>query len=227
MNEKLFELLKTKAAPLGFSETELKAVAEALGKSLNTTEGAEQNEETLLGLINQVMPSLELSQKAANRIVAKKQKEFDEKLQQALQTTNPPKASVPPTNTPAATEDKGTDEFAKLTQMMQKFMEDTNKRFDLLDGQRLSQTRKQQLEAVVKDSGIFGKRAIKAFERMKFESDDDFNEWLGETKSDLEAYNKEIAAQGLPGKPFGGKADETNKKEVITDAQIDELANAF
>lgn len=227
MNEKLFELLKTKAAPLGFSENELKAVAEALSKNLETKEGAEQNEETLLGLINVAMPALELSQKATNRIVSKKLKEFDEKLQQALQTANPTKEPVSATNATQVTDNKGTDEFAKLTGMMQKFMADTNKRFDQLDGQRLNHLRRQQLEDVVKDSGIFGKRAISAFERMKFESEDDFNNWLNETKSDLETYNKEISVIGLPGKPFGGKADETNKQEVITDAQLDAIAKMF
>lgn len=227
MNERLFELLKTKAASLGFSESELKSVAEALGKSLDPND-AEQNDEKLIGLINLAIPSLELSQKAANRIVAKKQKEFDEKLQQALQTAKPTDDKpVPPTNTNGAKEEPKTDELGKLTALLEKFMTETNKRFDVLDGQQVSRSRKQQLEEVVKGCEQFGARYLRDFDRITFKDDEDFGNWLNDAKSDIEAYNKERSTAGLPGKPFGGNADETNKKETLTDAQIDAIAKTF
>ena len=229
MNERLFELLKTKAASLGFSEAELKTVAESLSKSLDQKEGAEQNDETLLGLISMAMPSLELGQKAANRIVAKKQKEFEEKLQTALQTTKPTEKEPVQTNdTTAAKETQPSNELGELKDLFKAFMEQTNKRFDILDGQRVSQTRKQQLEAIVKGNEQFGGRYMRDFDRINFKDDEDFTNWLNEAKTEIETYNNERKMSGFPNKPkIGGNVDETNKKDVITDAQIDQLASSF
>ena len=73
----------------------------------------------------------------------------------------------------------------------------------------------------------FGARYLRDFDRITFKDDEDFGNWLNDAKSDIEAYNKERTTEGLPGMPKGGAADVTNKKNVITDAQLDLVAKQF
>lgn len=227
MNEKLFEKLKTKVSPLGFNEEELKAVAEALSKSIDSAEG-EPTDDKIEGLISLAMPALEASQKVANRVVSKKQKEFAGKQKEfedkikALTNTPTPEPEPKPTGSES---DKGIE---TLTKMFKEYMDKTEQRFATLDAQNVSKTRKQQLEELLKDSGSFGARAMKEFERMSFKDDEDFTAYLADTKSDLEAYNKERAEAGLPNVPIGGSVNRVNKpNEVITDAQVEAIAKQF
>ena len=64
---------------------------------------------------------------------------------------------------------------------------------------------------------------------MKFETDDEFNEFLSDVKEDLEQLNQERANEGLA--KFGApKVDpqqtrtEPAKPKPLTDAEVEELA---
>lgn len=51
----------------------------------------------------------------------------------------------------------------------------------------------KKLEEALKDAPpLFKEYTLKNFNRMKFESDEDFDEYLKETKEDLENYNKRL-----------------------------------
>ncbi len=77
------------------------------------------------------------------------------------------------------------------------------------EGEKIKQTRLQQLEGKLKDvPETFKAQKIKDFSRMNFDSEEAFAEYLTETETDITAFNQELANKGLmaQGKPiFGGK----------------------
>lgn len=94
------------------------------------------------------------------------------------------------------------------------FREQQEKRLSAIEKEKTTATRKQRLEEIAKDAGILGAKTLKDFSRMNFDSDEAFEEYLEETRADLESAKQEEADQGLSGssRPGGGKGG-VSKKE--------------
>lgn len=94
------------------------------------------------------------------------------------------------------------------------------------EGQQVTKTRLQQLE------GLFGEKTpesyktkvLKDFNRMNFKTDEAFNEYLSETQTDLDAFNQELANNGLGqhGKPA---FNQQRNKEGISSGVADYIAD--
>lgn len=78
----------------------------------------------------------------------------------------------------------------------------------------VNKQRRVTLESKLTDAPEkFKSKILKDYERMNFESDDVFNEYLAETETDLTEFNQDLANQGLgmfpkPGQGGKGKTDE-------------------
>jgi len=83
------------------------------------------------------------------------------------------------------------------------------KKLSSFEGEKIKQSRLQQLEGKLKDvPDTFKAQKLKDFSRMNFDSEEAFTEYLTETETDITAFNQELANKGLAaqGKPiFGGK----------------------
>lgn len=99
-----------------------------------------------------------------------------------------------------------------------------------LKGDKVTTSRKSKLAELLKDSGSFGNRILKSFDRMKFETDEEFDDFYSEVEEDLNAYNQERADAGLANlsnpPAVGGKGGKKDD-EVISDAEVDAIANSF
>lgn len=73
------EILKPKAASLGFNKEELESVAETLGNNLNLDESIsdEEAKEAVTKAVDAYFPLLQISQKNANRIITKSKEDAD------------------------------------------------------------------------------------------------------------------------------------------------------
>ena len=96
---------------------------------------------------------------------------------------------------------------------------------------KTTEGRKNKLEKLLKGTGKFGERTLKAFNRMSFEDDDEFEDFYDEVEADLEAENQERANRGLErlGAPdaTAGAANNRSKKndnEMMSDDEVKELA---
>lgn len=100
------------------------------------------------------------------------------------------------------------------------FREQQEARLSAIEKEKTTSTRKQRLEEIAKDAGTLGAKILKDFGRMNFDSDEAFEEYLEETKADLETAKQEEADKGLLGnsRPGGGKggvsAKEPSKEEL-------------
>lgn len=78
----------------------------------------------------------------------------------------------------------------------------------------VNKQRRATLEGKLKDAPEkFRSKILKDYDRMNFENDDVFNEYLTETETDLTEFNQDLANQGLgrfpkPGQGGSGKTDE-------------------
>lgn len=88
-------------------------------------------------------------------------------------------------------------------------------------GKTLS-TRKQTLEGKLKEAPqSFKNTILKSFEKMQFESDEEFEAFVAETESDLKEFSQEAANTGLGGfpKPGSSSSADVSKDKAISDIQ--------
>ncbi len=202
--EKIMKILKTKAASLGFNEEELKVAAELISGRLNSEDASDDD---INAEVEAVMPILKVAQANSSRIVSKAK---------ATPKVEPAKPG------PATPQD---DDDAPA--WFKKYTEANEQRLARIEGERTMQSRKTQLEAIVKDSGVFGDKLLKSFGRMSFETEEDFAAFLEETKTDLNDFNKDLETKGIVNiKPIGG-GGVTPSKDKATDSEIDAVVGSM
>lgn len=99
--------------------------------------------------------------------------------------------------------------------------------FNAMKADRVKADREKQITELVQDCGVFGERIKKNYAKMTFDTDEDFTEFLNGVKEDIKALNQERADKGLDnlGAPgVGGAKKDDDKKDEMTDAEIDALA---
>jgi len=198
------KILKTKAASLGFNEEELKVAAELISSKLGSEDASDDD---INVEVDAVMPILKVAQSNSSRIVSKAK---------ATPKVEPLKGSANP-------QDDNDDAPA----WFKKYTEANEVRLAKIEGERISQSRRTQVEALVKDSGLVGQKMLKSFDRMTFEKEEDFAAFLDETKSDLSEIEKDLNVKGLSGiKPFGSGVIPQNK-EKATDTEIDAVVDGL
>lgn len=96
----------------------------------------------------------------------------------------------------------------------------------------VNKQRRATLEGKLKDAPEkFRSKILKDYDRMNFENDDVFNEYLTETETDLTEFNQDLANQGLgrfpkPGQGGFGKTDEVPAEvAAFINSQKPESAN--
>lgn len=221
-------MLKPKSKALGFNKKELQGVAAIIADNLVSAEDASEEEvkEEIEKSIDNVIPFLSFGQSQANRLLEEWKKSHPTRTDDDDDDDEQPTPNVKPgqkNNNPQETDN--TPGWAKG--MMQTIELLTNK-LSAMEGEKLANTRKGKLEALLKDSGTFGTRTLKSFGRMKFDSDDEFDEFYSDVEADLKAYQQERADAGLQtlGTPPGtGKG--VNDNEPFSDKEIEAMADNF
>jgi len=122
-----------------------------------------------------------------------------------------------------------TNAYKKQQEEFKKQLEEFNafrNEFNTMKADRLKATRENRLEELLKDAGVYGERIKKNYARMSFDSDEDFEEFLGGIQEDIKAFNQERADKGLDtfSVPGTGGANQETKKEPMSDAEIEALA---
>lgn len=218
--QKVLIMLKPKVKSFGFNKAEVKSIAAKIADNLALEEDATEEDvnAAVEASIDAVLPFLQLGQTQANRVIGtwKKSQNSD------------------------GDDEDGDDEDVKFKKASQKkvnnneqnevmkaLLESVNAMKDeiaSLKSAKATDGRKAKLESLLKDAGSYGKSIIKNFNRMKFETDDDFDEYFEEVEADLKIYTQERADEGLSHMggipPVGGGAS----KEVLTDDEVKALA---
>lgn len=229
--------LKPKVKAFGFNSRELKGIAAKIADNLTSADDA--SDEDVNAEIDKEIDSalryLPFGQSQANRLLDEWKKNHpetddddndddddddgasDNQRRQAGSNTKNPKNKGKNDDAP---------EWAKgLVQTVQTL----NDEIAALKGEKVTTTRREKLEALLKDAGTFGTRTLKSFNKMKFENDEEFEEFYSEVEEDLKSYNQERADAGLSslGNPPGAGSKKQEKNEVLTDEEVIAIAKGL
>ena len=223
VKQQVFLKLKPKANAYGFNKKELMGVAATIANNLSLNDDAEDDEiETLIDeQIEKTLPFLKLAQAQASRVIeASRKAQPDEEDDD---DNSAQKAPAPQKSPKKETTDDAEPAWFKAYREMQ------DARFAKLECEKIETSRKQKLESLLKDTGMFGTRTLKSFSKMKFENDDEFDEFYSEVEEDLKSFNQERANAGLEklgNFPSFGK-EVPKKDEPYSNDEIDRLAENF
>lgn len=211
---RIFRKLKTKAASFGFSKEELMSVAATIADNLDSDDASDED---IDAQIDAVLPYLKVGQQQAQRVI---------KANKPAPATNGDEEDDDNDDTTLATNSKNKKTKGNEDEpaWFKTFREQQEARIAALEGEKVTSSRKAKLEAILKDSGDFGKRELKRFSRMNFDSDESFEEYISEVEEDLENHKQDEGDEVLATvtKPIGGSGKK-GKPDVATDAEIDAL----
>ena len=243
--KKVLEALKTSKdiKALGFSRRELKGVAAKIADKLDSEikEGATDDEiqEAVDEAIDAALPFLQVSQAVSERRVQsyKDAHPVDEEDDDDDDDDDDPanqknrKSQTSKKNKKSDGEDGDETPLAKALKPLMDKLDGMQSEITALKSGNTANSRKAKLEKLLKDTGKFGERTLKAFNRMSFKDDDEFEDFYDEVEADLEAENQERANRGLdklgaPGASAGAadKRGKKNDEEVMSDDEVKALA---
>lgn len=227
--------LKPKVKAFGFNSRELKGIAAKIADNLTSADDA--SDEDVNAEIDKEIDSalryLPFGQSQANRLLDEWKKNHsetddddnDDDDDDGTSNNQRRQAGSNAKNPKNRGKNDDAPEWAKgLVQTVQTL----NDEIAALKGEKVTTTRKEKLESLLKDAGTFGTRTLKSFNKMKFENDEEFEEFYSEVEEDLKSYNQERADAGLsilgapPASGQGGK-----REELLTDADIDAIVSNF
>lgn len=233
--EKVLLMLKPKVKAFGFNKKELMGIAAKIADNLTSADDASDEDVNaeIEERIDVVLPFLQVSQSYANRLAedARRKKVDDDEPNDNDDPSNTSSNKRQPgsdkNNTSNKEKNDDTPEWAKG--LLGKVDALTNE-ISVLKGEKVTTSRKSKLSELLKDSGSFGSRILKSFDRMKFETDEEFDEFYSEVEEDLKSYNQERADAGLATlatPPAAGSKGSGKQDEVLTDKEVEDLVNTF
>lgn len=236
MNKKQLVLARLRSKPrvksLGFDKKELMGVAATIADNLTSDDEASEDEVNaeMDKAIDAVLPFLELAQTQASRLLDSYKKKHesneddddyeDEDSTQSNQSNQ--KNQKPQKSTEKKDSDNGMmKQFEALMGAVTKMQEDLAS----FKGEKVKDLRKQKLEMLLKDTGVFGTRTMKNFAKMSFDNDEEFEEYYSDVEKDLKDYNQERANVGLSSLgSLPGSKNQKVKEEPFSDEEIAALA---
>lgn len=236
---KVLEALKTNRdiKALGFSRKELKGVAANVANKLQLKDDATDEEvsEGISDAIDDVLPLLQLTQSAADRQVseyknARPAPDDDPDLDGDPDLDDDPARRSPSRKGKKGKKDSDDDDSATLTAIKELTKAVATLQGDVtaLKSSNTTSSRTAKVRELLKDTGKFGERRLKSFSHMKFENEEEFEDYLDELKEDIEEENKERLEKGLeklgriPAPDTKPQPKEEDK--LMSDDEVKELA---
>ena len=224
--QKVMSMLKPKVKAFGFNKKELEGVAAKIADNLTSDDDASDEDVNaeIEEKIEAVLPILELGRSYANRVINDSKKNEDEEDSDDDDDDDADSSKQSKSNKSKKNKEKKSNEEPAWFTAYRETME---KKIAELSGERTADKRKAKLEKLLKDTGKFGERTLKSDARMKFENDEEFDEFFSEVEEDLKSENQERANKGLEhlGAPAtGGSGKKDKKSEVLSEDEIKEIA---
>lgn len=250
--KKVLTVLKTKAKQLGFSYQELKSVAAKIADNLELEDEASDEDvnSAIENAVDDAMEFLSVSQSAAQRAIANykaKHNVSDDDDDDAddgegddddtNNDGNGKKGKKNRQQRQSSKSDEDTDDNNSVpawAKSLTDAIKSLGDKVSSLERGKVSDGRRIKLQELLKDTGKFGERKLKDFDRIAdtFKDDEEFDQYFDEVSEDLDAYNQERADAGLSklGKPGAGSphnkgGDEPEKPAELTDEELDALAD--
>lgn len=225
--------LKPKVKAFGFNKKELMSVAAKIADNLTSTDDASDEDVNaeIDTAIDAILPYLQVSQSFANRVIEEnRKKNDDDETDDDDDDESSNSTNRQPGSNKKNPQNKGkNDDAPEWAKGLVQTVQILNDEIAALKGEKVTTTRREKLESLLKDAGTFGTRTLKSFNKMKFENDEEFKEFYSEVEEDLKSYNQERADAGLSslGNPPGAGSKKQEKNEVLTDEEVIAIAKGL
>lgn len=223
--------LKPKVKAFGFNKKELMSVAAKIADNLTSADDASDEDVNaeIDTQIDAVLPYLQVGQSLANRVIEEnRKKNDDDETDDDDDDESSNTANRQPGSNKKNPKNKGkNDDAPEWAKSMLDTVNALKDEVTTLKGEKITNSRKAKLQAVLKDAGTFGTRTLKSFSKMSFENDEEFEEFLSEVEEDVKSYNQERADAGLStmGAPPAAGGGKTKEDEPFSDNEIDAMAD--
>ncbi len=226
----VLKALKPKVAPFGFTRKEIESVAAVIADNLNLNENAEEEvvNAAVNKAVNTMIPVLQLAQSQASRTIEKfkaerkKESEEEEGVEENDDDNSGKLPTVKKTPTPRPNKEAPPEWANSLINTVAELREELGG----LKNEKLVNSRKQRLENALKDTGVMGQQTLRNFAKMKFENDEEFDDYLAEVETSVKDFRKEQSDASL--KTLGkhpAHGNDSNKE--LTDNEIDKIVGAM
>lgn len=230
---KVLDALKTNKdiKALGFSRKELKGIAANVADKLKLEDDATDDDvsDAISNAIDDVLPLLKLTQSAVDRQVQDYKRSSEDDDDDDDDGDDEPSRKSPSKNNRKSKKDGDEDESAtlaaikKLTEVVSTLQGDVT----ALKSGNTTNSRRAKVEKLLANTGKFGERQLKAFSRISFKDDDDFEDYLEELKEEIEEENQDRANHGLDklgNIPAPDKKNSKKEEELMSDDDVKKLA---
>lgn len=251
--KKVLSVLRTKAKALGLNYKELKGVAAKIADNLELDDDASEEDvnSAIEESVDDAMSFLSVSQSAAQRAIANYKAKHNisdddddddaddgEGDDDTHNDDGGKKKKKGRQNRKSKPDDDSDDDDQEKTPAWAKSLTDAitalgNKVSSLEQG-KVADARRIKLQELLKDTGKFGERKLKEFNRIAdtFKNEQEFDEYFDEVSEDLDEYNQERADAGLSklGQPGAGSpnnkgGEDADKPKELTDEELDAIAD--
>lgn len=230
MNKKqqVLLLLKPKVKAFGFSKKEIMSIAAKIADNLTSEEEASEEDVNaeINTAIDAVLPYLQISQSFANRVIEDNRKKNDDEEEIDDEEDDDPSAQRQ-SSSKKKNQKPSKDETPAWAKAMLQTIETLNGEITSIKAEKVTVSRKSKLETLLKDTGAFGSSTLKNFGKMKFENEEEFEDFYNEVSDDLKDLNQERANAGLAnlGGSLASKKQEVEDDKPLSDAEIDEMVD--
>lgn len=231
---KVLETLKTNKdiKALGFSRRELKGIAANVADKLKLEDEAtdEDVSEAISSAIDDVLPLLKLTQSAVDRQVQEYKRSNDDDDPDDDDDDDEEPMRKSPSKKNRKSKKDGDEENSATLVAIQKLTEAvTSLQGDVtaLKSGKTTDSRRAKVEKLLSNTGKFGERKLKSFDRISFKDDEDFEDYLEELKEEIEEENQERADHGLEklgNIPAPDKKPNKKEEELMSDDDVKKLA---
>lgn len=226
LQQTVMSMLKPKVKAFGFSKKVVKSIAAEIADKLDIEEDASDEDVNakIDVAIEAVLPFMPMIQSQANSQLDEWKKA---QTQNEDEDEDDDEDSKPKSTKSTKNKEKKSDEIPAWAQALIDSNKALNDQLAAIKGEKLTDSRRSKLEDLLKGTKSFGESKLRDFRRMKFETDDDFDEFFAEVEADLKSFNQERANAGLEklGMPAGGV--NTKKKEEKTEVLSEEEVKAI
>ncbi len=230
---KVLETLKTNKdiKALGFSRKELKGIAANVADKLELKDDATDDDvdEAVSDAIDNVLPFLKFTQSAVDRQVQEYKNSHPKDDDDDNDDDDEPKEPVnkkPSKNRKDGGDDDDKSALNELKALFEQSFSKLTERMDAYEIKSKASNRRAKVEKMLKDTGKFGERKLRAFSRMSFEDEESFEDYLDELQEEIDEENQERSNKGLEtlGNPPAGKKKGDEENEIMSDDEIKALA---
>lgn len=228
LQQTVMSMLKPKVKAFGFSKKVVKSIAAEIADKLDIEEDASDEDVNakIEVAIAAVLPFMPMIQSQANSQLDEWKKAQTQNDDEDEEEDDDPKSKSVSKST--KNKDKKTDEIPAWAQALIDSNKTLNDQLAAIKGEKITDTRRAKLGTLLKGTKSFGDSKLRDFRRMKFDTDEDFDEFYAEVEADLKTFNQERANAGLEklGLPVGGvkTKQKEDKPEVLSEEEIKAIA---